>query len=141
VLALKEMLLVRPPGRRPYGPAAEPMGRFWEEVEARFRQVPVGVVSDALGPEVLLHDKASLRGRIYGPDVRAPRGRCSDEAAKMASRASHPAYADRVAYVKRNTRDPLEHNAQQLRGHFRWLVAAPARRRDNHSASQRGLPP
>jgi len=89
-----------------YGPAAKPMGRFWEDVEVRFRRVFSHVVNTSLGPQSRMVPEEVLWGEIYSPDV-MKKWQALFADAKRLTVGSDPIYAKRVAYMKRNVLDSV----------------------------------
>ena len=97
-----------------YGPAAEPMGRFWEEAEEQFRQTLSKVVDLGLGPQAVEHDEEEVWGRIYGPEVMARWRGYFERAAQLAGGSGDPSYGQRVAYMDRNVLQQIEEGAQEF---------------------------
>ncbi|MBN1673159.1 MAG: DUF4838 domain-containing protein [Kiritimatiellae bacterium] len=102
-----------------YGPAAGPMGKYWEEVEQQFRKTLAEIVETPLGPQAKTPDEHDVWGIIYGEPVMRRWAGYFEEAARLAARAADPIYAERVAYMKRNVFD----TQMEGRAEFERLVA------------------
>ncbi len=85
-----------------YGPAAEPMGTFWDEVETQFRKVMSKVVETPVGPQGVMVDELQLWGEIYGSKTIDRWKGYFDQAGKLAQAAKDPIYAQRIDYMRRN---------------------------------------
>jgi len=91
-----------------YGPASEPMERFWEEVEKKFYRIMSRMIDTPLGPVGATQDAGTIWGSIYDRKTIAQWKQCFAEAKRLTRGAADPVYAKRIAYMKRNVLDTIE---------------------------------
>jgi hypothetical protein len=97
-----------------YGPASEPMSRFWEEVEQQFRKTLSKVVDVGLGPQAVAHDEQDVWGEIYGPETMQRWRGYFAEAEERVKAHADPIYGRRVAYMKRNVLELIEEGYEEF---------------------------
>ena len=90
-----------------YGPAAKPMGKFWDEVETQFRQAMKEAKDTPMGPMPDLKDKETLWDKIYGKETIDRWRGYFQEAEALTAKSDDPVYAKRVAYMKHNVLESI----------------------------------
>jgi hypothetical protein len=88
-----------------YGPAAVPMGKFWDEIEAKFPTYRGRVVDTGMGPEKLPRTKESLWTDVYDAPTLARWTAYFSEAVRLASGSDDPMHLTRVQFMKENVLD------------------------------------
>ncbi|MBN1674372.1 MAG: hypothetical protein JXR37_25215 [Kiritimatiellae bacterium] len=88
-----------------YGPAAGPMGKFWDEIEAKFPTYRGKVVETPMGPEKQPRTKEGLWTDVYDRPTLERWTAYFQEAVRLASESDDPMHLQRVQFMKENVLD------------------------------------
>ena len=91
-----------------YGPAAEPMKKFWDQLEEKFRQSFIKFDNDSWWEGVQLKELNELWKNVYTRQTVNQWLGYFKQAEKLAAEDEDDIYSKRIAYMKRNVMDSIE---------------------------------